>query len=196
MNKRISKRRGVAFFCVVIALVIFSGCGGKSSREYFLREGVDLQLVRSVAVLPMENHSNDPQAHRRVRDILTTRVMNMGLFDEVTDKGIVDSRLAEEAINEGEPLDPVSLNRLGQRLNVQAFLLGSVDIASEQRKGQIAYFELALTLRLVEANSGLVLWQASGYRNGDTLVGRLLGLEPKDAYQVSLDLVDRLLSTM
>ena len=126
--------------------------------------------------------------------LVITQVLAMGLFD-VADKGIVDSRLVEEAINPAEPIDPVTLKRLGQRLSSQAFLIGSVDLSTEQGRGSKNFPELSLTLRLVDANTGLILWQASGYRNGESLVGRLFGLQSDDEFRVAMKLTHYLLST-
>lgn len=175
--------------------LLFSGCGTKQSSETFLREDIDLDLVTRVAVLPFENYTKEQYIDERVRDVSITQVLALGIAD-VVDKGIVDSVMREEVIEPGKPIDLVNLKRLGQRLNVQAFLLGSVDEANEIRKGSLTFPELALTMRLVDASGSIVLWQASGRRSGETLMGRIFGIAPKDQFYVTLKLTKKLLSSI
>ena len=176
-------------------LLPLNGCGGKSSYRSFLREGVDLSYITSVAVLPFENHTNDSHVHKRCRDITITQILSMGVFD-TSDRGIVDNMLKEEAIEPTEPLDKSSIKRLGQRLNVQALLFGSIGLAREQRKSDNTFPELTLTLRLIDTSSGMILWQASGTRNSDTLMTRLFGFSPDDDFKLTSKLVKQLLSTL
>lgn len=188
---------GKGFLVAFVSLSVFflAGCGGKSSSESFLRQDVELGYVNRIAVVPFENHTKDEFAAERARNVTITQVLAMGLFD-VVDKGLVDSALREEAIEPGVPLDKPTLKRLGQRLNVQALMLGAVDQAEEGRKGSFAFPEVSLTLRLVEAQAAMILWQASGHNSGYTLWGRLFGLAPRDAFRISLELVRDLLSTL
>ena len=182
---------------LLLAIVLFSsvGCSARNDLESFLREEVSLDYVKTIAVLPLDNHSTDVFAAGRCREIIMTEVMSAGLFS-VVEKGQVDSMLRSEAIDPGAPIDAPLLRRLGQRLGVQAFLMGSVDDLGQGRIGNSAYVELSMSLRLVDSESGLVLWQASGQGTGYSLWGRLFGVGYKDSFQVTLDLIRTLLATM
>jgi hypothetical protein len=118
----------------------------------------------------------------------------MGLFD-VVEKDLVDSYMYNEAIDPGVPIDPLTLKRLGGRLGVQAFILGAVYVAGTSKVGATTYPEIALTLRLVEAESGMLLWQASGHKSGESFGRRLFGLKADDSYQITLNLVKTLLKS-
>ena len=183
----------VAFILVIVD--ILSGCGVKTSSQSFLREDTELGFVQRVAVLPFENHSKDEFAAARARDFTITQGLAMGLFD-IVDKGLVDSVLQEEVIEPGAPLDESMTKRLGQRLKVQAILLGAVDYAGEGKKGNFAFPELSLTMRLVDADTAVVLWQASGYGSGYCLWKRLFGLAPRDIFQVGLGTIEDMLETL
>ena len=68
-----------------------------------------------------------------------TQVLANGLFD-VVDKGLVDSALREEAVNlKNAPMDGATIKMIGQRLNVQAFLMGTIDYAGEIQRGASSY---------------------------------------------------------
>ncbi len=180
---------------MLLLLLSTAGCAGRGSIESYSRENIDIGFVRSIAVLPLENNSRDEYAPERVRNITMTQILGRGLFD-VVDKGVVDSFLHEEAIDPGKPLDRQALRRIGQRLNIQAVMLGTIDLADEARKGAVAYPELSITLRLLEVESGLVIWQASANESGDSLWRRLFGLGSVGPFAVTLGLVDKMLATI
>ncbi|ADH85463.1 hypothetical protein [Desulfurivibrio alkaliphilus] len=182
-------------FLLLLQLLLAGGGCATRAGDYYLRDDIDLEYMRQIAVLSLANNSRDEFAPEMVRDIIMTRVLHRRLFD-VVDKGLVDSRMREEVLDPGQPLDAVTLQRLGRHLQVQGVLLGTVDVAAEQRKGPVTYPELALTLRLLDVESGLVIWQAGGNADGDSFSRRLFGLAARDRYQVARGLVDELLATI
>lgn len=185
----------IAYFMIMLMLFsLLAGCSGKSKIS-FMREDVTLDFVNRISVFPLENNTDQKHAAALARDVLNTQILSMELFD-IVDKGIVDSVLHEEAIDPGTPVSQLMIKRLGQRLNVQAIMLGSVDLAGNKRVGSVLVPEMSLTLRLIDVKSGLVLWQASGQYDGDSMIGRLFGVIPDDTYKVALKLVRDLLSTI
>lgn len=177
-----------------ILLCTHNGCAGKA-KSTFNREEADLSLVRTVAVLPFENNSGDKYAAERLRDLCISSILAAKLFD-VVDKGIVDNVLKEEAVTEPGALGQQVIKRLGQQLNVQALLVGTVDSAGEVRRGSVVFPEVALTLRLLDTATGTILWNASGTRNGDSVARQLFGLKTDDAYTVASRLTRELLATI
>jgi TolB-like protein len=188
-------RKIMVIGCLSILFFGLTGCGGRSAMESYSREDVDISFVQRIAVMPFQNNSDDKYAGALARNMTATQVLALGLFD-VVDKDLVDSILFDEAIEPGIPLDPLTIKRIGHRLNAQALLMGSVDTAGMGKLGSTTYPETALTLRLVEADSGMVLWQVSGYFNGESFGRRLLGIKPDDAYEVTFKLVRKLLNTI
>jgi len=177
---------------VIISAMILSlsGCGSGSSSKAFLRENTSLAYIQTVAVLPFEGGGNAP----RIREFTMTQVLASGLFD-VVDKGRVDNLLQQEAIAAAAPLDAATIRRLGQRLNVQAFILGSVKQDTDSR-GSASFTQVTMTLRLVDSETGTLLWQASGRGSGYSLADRLFGMAPKDSFQVTMDLLKDLFATI
>ncbi|MFH1020933.1 MAG: hypothetical protein V1782_10055 [Pseudomonadota bacterium] len=187
-------------FRTLLLVVVFLGLTGCSlpfagKEKAFVREDVDFGFVQKIAVLPVENNSKDEFAPELVRDITITRILAMKFFD-VPDKGMVDSFLREEAIDPGKPLDAPAIKRLGHRLNVQGLLLTTLDNAADSRKGTMSYPEMSVTLRLVEVETGLIIWQAGGHQTGDSFWRRLFGMAGRDKYQVTKSLVEDILHTL
>lgn len=193
MTTLLNKKNAVGI--IIFMLLSLAGCAGKNSIQSYLRPEANFSFIRKVAVLPLENYSNNNPIAVRCRQMIISEVMSAGLFD-VVDKMQVDSLLREEAIPPGSPINNAILRRLGNRLGVQGFILGSVDEASERKQGAAIYLDLSVSLRLIESESGLVVWQASGRENGYSIWGRLFGLESKDPFEVTLKLVRDLLRTL
>jgi TolB-like protein len=171
-------------------LLLASGCGSGSNMRTFMRPDTSLAHIQSVAVLPFEGSENTS----RMREFTMTQVLATGLFD-VVDKGRIDSFLLQEGIVAGQPLDLPTMRRLGQIVKAEALMFGSVEQATQSR-GNAQYEEITMTLRLLDAETGTLLWQASGVGSGYSLADRMFGMAPKDNFQVTMDLLGRLLSTI
>ena len=176
---------------LVSMFFFLSGCASNSRSliNSYMRENVNIGNVQTIAVLPFTGGRAD-----LTRDITVTNLLASGLFD-VVDQGRVDTVLRRDFINPGDPIDAGTFKRLGQLLKVQAFLLGSVNVSQENR-GNAVFFEITLTLRLIDSDSGLLLWRATGRGSGYSLTDRLLGMAPKDAFQVTVELLDTMFATM
>lgn len=177
-----------------VALFFIAGCATKNI-EAFTRESVSLAYIDTVAVLPFENNTADGAAASRIREMLMTEIMASGLF-ETAEKGIVDSAMREEAIQPGEAMDEIMIRRLAQRLDAKALLMGSVDEMNAQSMGSYSYLDLVLSMRLVDSETGTVLWQATGFGSGYSTWKRLFGFGGKNRYQVILDLIRDMFETM
>jgi hypothetical protein len=177
---------------LMIGLLLFlSGCGSKVTKtRSFMRENTSLAHIQKIAILPFEGSGNAS----RVREFTMTQVLAAGMFD-VVDKGLVDSFMQQEALAPGAPMDIPTMRRLGQIVGVQAFLLGSVEQITETR-GNASFAEITMTLRLLDTETGTLLWQASGLGSGYSLPDRLFGFAPKDTFDVTMALLARLLATL
>jgi TolB-like protein len=184
-----------AVLLIIFILLPLLGCAGKNVVESFQRPEFDMTYIQKVAVLPFENESGNTLVAARCRQMTITQVLASGLFD-VVDKMQVDSLLRDQAIPPGTPIDAGTLRRLAQLLGVQGFIVGSLDEAFESQKGASVFLEISLTMRLIDSESGLVVWQASGRGSGYSLMDRLFGLSGKDAFQVTRDLILKLLGTL
>ncbi len=187
-------RKLVFYGCLAFLVLMLTGCGSRTVSKSFVRDEVDFGFIQRIAVIPFENNSADTYAAERARDATITQVLELGLFDTV-EKVLVDNVLYEEGVEKNTPIDPLTLKRIGQRLDTQAVILGTIDLAGIGRIGSSNYPEMALTLRLIEVNSGLILWQASGNLSGESFGRRLFGLKADDPYLVTLKLTRALLKT-
>lgn len=178
-----------------LIMLTLAGCISGPLTSY-VNENVSFGYIQKVAVLPFENHTQNKFVEERMRDIVTTELLSRGLFD-VVEKGDLQRFLREEmVVREHYSLDQATAKRLIPRLQAQAYLAGSVDDFSEMRNGPYSYPVVALTLRLVDSESGQIIWQASGHASGYSTIDRLFGLASEDANQVTFRLVAELLDTL
>ena len=189
-ERQAAMRTRAVIMILMVGALLLSGCG-KSIRRTYSRENVDLNLINRIAVLPLENNTGDKYVASRMRNALITQLLAYRLFD-VVESGLVDNSLQEEALPAGAAIDLNTLKRLAQRLNVQAFMMGSVDLDSQERVGSYSYPVVSLTLKLVDASAGQVLWHSTGHRSGESSLGRFFGIGSTDAYRNA----DKLIKTM
>ncbi|MCP3178290.1 MAG: penicillin-binding protein activator LpoB [Desulfuromonadales bacterium] len=181
-------------FFLFLALLTAVGCS--TTRHSFVEESFDPGYVQMVAVLPLENHSAEKFAAERLRDVVTTELLARRLF-KVVEKGDLRRFLREEVAEaETVSLDASTAKRMGKALNVDAYLAGSVDDYSELRNGSYSYPQVALTLRLVDVQTGRIIWQASDSARGYSTFGRIFGFASPSVNEVSYRLVRDLLKSL
>jgi curli biogenesis system outer membrane secretion channel CsgG len=179
---------------VLFLLGLISGCS--TATRHYAAESLGLGYVKRVAVLPFANHSGVNFAESRFKDVVMTEILSRGLF-EIVEKGESQRFLREEVVQkEHDTLDQATAMRLGQELNVQAYLAGSVEDFTVVQNGSYSFPVVAATLRLVDVKTGQIIWQASGSETGYRTVDRMFGFASEDANQVSFRLAQRLLSTL
>ncbi len=128
---------------------------------------LDSDARRRVAVLPFENASERKGAARIVTDILITSLARRGRF-EVMEPGTVSEALVAIGAAPFGVIDFDTLRALRQRLGCDAVILGTVFSYSEGlRKGATTSPEVALDARMLDAETGRILWLAERGRTGE-----------------------------
>lgn len=173
--------------------------GGCASTEQtwslYVHPSADWSTYARVAVLPLDNLTTERFAAERVREVLNVELSSQGLFEAV-DLGEVNRTLRTQGlVNLGE-IGPAEATALGQELGVQALLLGSVMEFSERRTGTITTPDVALSLRLMDVETGIVIWAVTDARVGAKLSTRLFGLGEESQTAATVRLVRDVLRTL
>lgn len=181
---------------ILLALVCVGLCGCLSKTPHYTSEAVGIGYVKRIVVLPFENNSGTKFAEERFRDVITTAILSRGLFD-IIEKGEAQRFLREELVRkEQENLDLATANRLGEDLNVEAYLAGAVEEFDEKQNGAYTFPVISVTLRMVDVKTGQIIWQASGSESGYRTLDRMFGFVSDDANTISFRLAGRLLETL
>ena len=184
--------------CACILLAIFflsliSGCGGPMT---YIHPTADLTYITTVAVVPLKNLTQDPGAEGKVMNVVAAEILIRGVFD-VVEFGEVAKVLREEGFKEKEgEISKSVAERAGKRLNVQAFIVGSVEEYGMSRTGQSSYPEVSLSLRLIDAKSYKILWEATYSEKGTTVLDRLLGIGKKSPSDLCKEVVAEMFDTL
>lgn len=174
------------FFSVLVSL---AGCGDikKPESEVSLRKDIDLSNISRLAVLPFGYLTGGEYSARRVREIFISELISSSKFD-VVDRDIVDATLREMAIDYENSLDRSVLNILAKKLEVNAFMSGTVNRVEGRGWGRPPYQEISLTLTLIDAETAKVLWRSTAYRNAYS-DSRVFTVDPKRKIEITRKLL-------
>ena len=189
---------GVKMRMIVLFFLIFvGGCGGSVIR--YVNPTANFSYIRKVAVLPFNNLSDDKYAGERIRNSLIVDLMSRGAFD-VVEQGEVSKVIGvifrEAGVEEGKavPVDKETLKLIGEKLGVQAVILGSVDEYSSGGFGGGNVVSVAM--RMLDTSSGIILWQAKATETGRSVWRKLVGIEEVDRSELTKSAVKHILDTL
>jgi hypothetical protein len=163
-------------------MTFFSACATKTAD--YVHPKYDFSLIQKIAVIPLENLSQDQQASERVRKIVVSEILAVGELD-VVEPAQVNQALSQQQIQSISGLSAKQIADLGKSLGVQAFVIGSVDTYERINVGGGSFAEVAITLRALDASSGAVIWSTSKSAGGAGFFGRLFGFGGDSMYEAT-----------
>lgn len=182
---------------ILIASVFIGGCGGSTIR--YINPSANFSYIKRVAILPFNNLGDDRYAGERVRSAFTIDLMSREVF-EVVEQGEVTKALGgifrEAGVEEGRavPVDKETLKLIGEKLSIQAVILGSVDEYTSGGGGEGKI--VSISIRMLDTSSGIILWQAKATKTSRSVVRKLIGIEEVDRSELTKDAVKSALDTL
>jgi hypothetical protein len=182
---------------VLILVTMFncSGCGGKGVPSFYINPDVDFSFIKKVAVLPLDNLTNDRFASEAVRHVVISELLASGLVDVVV-PGDAISAFENLRLKPGQSLNADQIKALGKALKIQAVILGAVEKYGEAKMGNISAPEVAITLIMADAGSGSIIWSASRTRGGADFWARHFGARAETMSETTLNVVREALHTL
>lgn len=120
-----------------------------------------------VAVLPFENLSERKGAGRIVTDVFVTALANQGRFQVIEPGTVAEALVALQAAPYGAITFDI-LAGLRASINADAVVLGTVfDYNEGIKRAATTSPEVALDARMLDTQSGRILWFAAHARSGD-----------------------------
>lgn len=178
---------------LLCAALLASACGCAMKSSLMVSPALRTWPDARVAVLPFDNQSTDVGAADVMRKLASEEFSKRGYQPLPAEE--VDGKLSGLGISEGGQLPSVKPEELGKALGADLLCYGDVEDFTFQNLGFVVRKNVVLTVRMLSASSGEVLYEATG-------TGRDLKLytnkdEAKAAFveQLALKLVQNLLKT-
>lgn len=167
------------FLLLFWAGIVTAGC----SKPYvYMHPSPGLDRIKRIAVMPFDNFTKDDKASEKVRTNFVVELLMTGLFN-VMDIGEVDRILQREGLSYSssqitEPIISVPgteegigasiplSKKIGDALNVEAILVGSVDAYSTERIADQIIPEVSISARLIDTETGIIIWASAYTRRG------------------------------
>jgi len=180
-------------FLTLFILNLVGCCWTSPTKKItYFNWGSNIKEIKKIAVLPFQNFTNNKEISNTVREVVIAEILSMGIFD-VVDPALTDQVVFEEGVGKKLRLDKATIKRIGERLGVQAILIGSVTYLKQEREGSYTYPVVGISLRLVDVKTGQIIWECKAMKSGYSLWGKLFGLEPKSTLEIIFDLVNNML---
>jgi TolB-like protein len=189
MKGRRSLYRKLVILCFLIS---FPGC---MTTDVYFEPDMDFASLRAIAVLPFQNLTREEDAAERVRDAFSGMLIATEAV-YVLPAGEVARAIARTG---GLPPDGPSteqIKKLSGILEVDAVITGVLREYGEVRSGSTAANVASLSIQMIEAITGRVVWSAASTKGGITLWDRLFGGGGEPMNKVTEKVVDDLLDKL
>ena len=140
--------------------------------------------VERVAVIPFEDLTEDRGAAARMSRYFVTELLDERIFDIVEPGEVTDGMVAIGAYRVAE-LTPAQIGELGRKFRAQALFLGSVTESATVRTGSSSENVVTIDVRLVETETGSVIWSTTVTEAGRGFWSRLFGTNGDSMGEVS-----------
>jgi TolB-like protein len=141
-----------------------------------------------IAILPLENLTDDKNAPVEIMPVLKSRLEKKGL--EIADEDSLNKFLLKERVRSTGYISRDIAQKMEKELHVKAILVGSITSYYQLKNPQ-----LGILARLIESSSGLILWANQASATGEDFT-KILGLGTVRSMDELIPIVvDRLLTS-
>jgi len=147
----------------------------KSTKLFFSFILLEPKILNRIAVLPLENLTPNEYADEKVRSLVIMDLLSRDV--DVIEQGEVMRVLRELRIRSVESITVRDLQSLGDMLDVDVVIKGSVGTFDMKKGNAVSYPEVSIHLMLTDINSGEILWSAWHTSGGASFWTRHFGAE-------------------
>jgi hypothetical protein len=163
-------RLGAAFLLILVS----TGCAGTTSKVVFRDPNMDFGAIQTVAVMPFTNLTRENIAGERVRDVFMTMLQATGGV-YVIPPGEVARGITRLGLERPASPTPEDVTKFAKIVSTDAVFTGTVNEYGEVRSGSSTANVVSMSLQMMEAQTGKVVWSASTTQGGVTMSDRLFG---------------------
>ncbi len=195
--RRYRLRMSVSLIAFCSLIIFLSGCSAGSLKQY-VRPSINIGAFKRVAVLPLENYTSDKYANEIIRSKIIIELLLRGM--DVIEPGEVVVTLKELKVKSLDALRVEDIKNMGEMLNVDAVIVGSVERFGISKGISVSYPEVSVHLMLFESTTGSIAWSVWHTTGGASFWTRHFGAEgttlDKTSAQVIKEAFDTLFNKM
>jgi polysaccharide biosynthesis protein PelC len=177
--------------CVLWCLAITSPVCTAQVTDVYRDPKMDFGVIQTVAVLPFSNLARDQVVAERVRDVFINRLLSTEAV-YVLPVGEVARGISKMEIQAPSSPTAEEVVKLAALLKADAVITGVVREYGEVRSGTTTANIISMSIQLIEAGTGRIVWSASSTKGGITFWNRLFGGGGQPVNKVTEQAVDAL----
>jgi len=180
------------FIVCILSLILFFlvACASPyRASENYHDPDVDFALLRTIAVMPFSNLTNDKMAGERVRNSFMNSLFSTGAL-YVIPAGEVARGISRAGIDNPWTPSGEEVSKLAAIVGADSVITGVVTEYGEVRSGAVTANVISVSMQMIEKESRKVIWSASTTKGGISVWDRLFGGggEPmEDVTQAAVD---------
>jgi len=158
----------------VLLVLLSAGCATTRGKVVYRDPNMDFGAIQTVGVMPFTNLTRENMAAERVRDVFMTMLQATGGV-YVIPPGEVARGIARLNLERPATPTPEEVTKFAKVVSADAVFTGSVKEFGEVRSGTSTANVIAVSLQMMEAQTGKVVWSATSTQGGVTTTDRLFG---------------------
>ncbi|MGB5195919.1 MAG: GNA1162 family protein [Candidatus Deferrimicrobium sp.] len=162
------------FGAAVLLILVSTGCATTSSKVVYRDPNMDFGAIQTVAVMPFNNLTRENVAGERVRDVFMTMLQATGGV-YVIPPGEVARGISRLSLERPASPTPEEVTKFAKIVSTDAVFTGTVKEYGEVRSGTSTANVVSVSMQMMEAQTGKVVWSASSTKGGVTTSDRLFG---------------------
>ena len=164
-------------FILILFVVILSFYGCNGNMKNYKHADIETNNLYRIAVLPLENLTDNEYADEKIRSLV---IMDLLARDvNVIEPGEVMRAIRELRIRSVKSISGSELQSLGDLLDVDVILKGSVGTFQMKKGTAVSYPEVSVHLMLLGVKTGDIVWSAWHTSGGASFWTRHFGAEGK-----------------
>jgi len=158
---------------ILSIFVSLTACAA-SSADLYRDPNMDFGAIQAIAVMPFVSLARDNVAAERVRDVFINDLLATGAVYVVPVGEVARGVARAEIANPMGPA-PEEVVKLATIIKVQAVITGVLKEYGEVRSGTTSANIVSVSLQMMEAQTGKVVWSSSSTKGGISILDRLFG---------------------
>jgi polysaccharide biosynthesis protein PelC len=180
---------------VLVFLAIAAPVCTAQVTDVYRDSNMDFGSIQKVAVVPFSNLARDQVVSERVRDVFINRLL---AADGVYVLPVGEAARGIDKVQPANPSAPTAeeVVKVGAFLKVDAVITGVVREYGEVRSGSTTANIISMSIQVIEAGTGKVVWSASVTEGGVSFWARMFGGGGQPMNNVTQQAVDALLGKL